>query len=150
VKSWDPFRDLVSIQDHMNKLFEALLTGPAPLDDEAALGRWQPAVEVLELPDRLEIRCDLPGLERRNVELRWDGGVLVISGERRRPDAPGEWTWHRVERSWGRFSRRFELPPGFEPERAEDRLDQGVLTVIVPRSGEGVSLRARAEAAIDH
>lgn len=150
MKSWDPFRDLVSIQDRMNKLFEALLTGPAPLDEEAALGQWQPAVEVLELPDRLEIRCDLPGLRRDGIELHWDDGMLTISGERRRPDAPGEWTWHRVERSWGRFARRFDLPPGFAPDRAEDRLEQGVLTVTVPRSGGAAVKHAESAATIDH
>ena len=150
MKSWDPFRDLVSIQDRMNKLFEALLTGPAPLDEATALGSWQPPVEVIELPDRLEIRCDLAGLERRQVELHWSGSALTLSGERRRPDLAGEWTWHRVERSWGSFVRRFELPEGFLPEHAVDRLERGVLKIVVPRASGPVRTVAETEATVDH
>ncbi|RMF75774.1 MAG: Hsp20/alpha crystallin family protein [Acidobacteria bacterium] len=150
MKSWDPFRDLVSIQDRMNKLFEALLTGPVPLDEQTALGQWQPPVEVIELPDRIEIRCDLAGMRRDQIDLNWDGTALTLSGERQRPDLAGDWTWHRVERSWGRFRRRFELPEGFAGDRATDRLESGVLTVVVPRDAGAVRLEAEASVSVDH
>ncbi len=141
MKSWDPFRDLLSIQDRMNKLFEAVLTGPVPFDAEGAgIGPWQPTAEVVATPDGLEISCDLPGLDRDQVEVQVEGNELVVSGERRRPSGPDERTWHLLERPFGRFLRRFELPPWADPESVEASLGEGVLRVRFARRPE---LRAR-------
>ena len=141
MRSWDPFRDLLSIQDRMNKLFEAVLTGPVPFDTEGeGIGPWQPSAEVVATPDGLEISCDLPGLDRNQVDVRIEGDELVVDGERRRPSSPDERTWHLLERPFGRFQRRFELPAWTDPDSAEATLEAGVLRVRFARRPE---LRAR-------
>ena len=137
VKSWDPFRDLLTIQDRMNKLFETVLTGPAPLEAEVdSVGIWRPAAEVVETQDTLEIDCDLAGLERDQVEVRIDGQVLVVQGERLRPVDAGEWNFHRLERPYGKFQRRFELPAGLDLDHVRASLEDGVLRVSLPKRPE--------------
>ncbi|MDH3283866.1 MAG: hypothetical protein OEQ13_03935, partial [Acidobacteriota bacterium] len=74
MKSWDPFRDLLTIQDRMNKLFETVLTGPvAPGISGEEIGYWRPTAEVVETADSLAILCELPGLDDEAVEIRIDG-----------------------------------------------------------------------------
>ena len=137
MKSWDPFRDLLSIQDRMNKLFEAVLTGPVPFDTEGeGIGPWQPTAEVVASAEGLEIACDLPGLERDQVEVRIEGNELVVAGERRRPAGTDDRTWHLLERPFGSFQRRFELPPWADPGTVEASLEEGVLRVRFARRAE--------------
>ena len=73
MKSWDPFRDLLTIQDRMNKLFETVLTGPVPTgQDGEGVHFWRPVSEVLETSDALLVECELAGLERDRIEIRVD------------------------------------------------------------------------------
>ena len=147
VKSWDPFRDLLTIQDRMNKLFESVLTGPVPLDAEGeSIGVWRPAAEVVETPDGLEITCDLAGLQREEVDVRIDGQILVVQGERVRTEGAGEeWTYHRLERPYGKFLRRFELPAGLDLDQVRAALEEGVLRVSLPKRPEARSRSIRVE-----
>ena len=134
MKSWDPFRDLVSIQDRMNKLFESVLSGPVVAGMNAEdLGVWRPAAEVVETPEGLELSCDLAGIDREDVHLSVDGSVLTVEGERTRPDEAVEWTWHRLERSHGKFLRRFELPGSLDLDSIDAAMADGVLTVTLRR-----------------
>jgi HSP20 family protein len=132
MKSWDPFHDLLSIQDRMNKLFEAVLTGPAPLGGFDEIGSWRPAAEVIETPEGLEIHCELAGLDRDEVRVQVEGSMLVVSGERARRQEDEGLEWHRLERSYGKFQRKFELPRNLDLDAIEAELDRGVLEVRVP------------------
>lgn len=137
MKSWDPFRDLLTIQDRMNKLFESVLTGPVPLESEVeSVGVWRPVAEVLDTPDSLEISCEVPGLERDKIDLKIDGQVLVVQGERQRAAGTAEWTYHRLDRAYGRFLRRFELPAGLDYDRVKANLEDGVLRISLPKLPE--------------
>ncbi len=148
IKTWDPFRDLLTIQDRLNKLVETVLTGPVPLEAESdSIGVWRPPAEVLETQEGLEIHCDLAGLEREQVEVRIDGQVLVIQGERLRPVEAGEWNFHRLERPYGKFQRRFELPAGLDLDHVRAALDDGVLRVCLPKRPEARPRAIRVEGA---
>ncbi len=134
MKSWDPFRDLLTIQDRMNKLFESVLTGPvAPDMAGEEIGYWRPTAEVVDTRDSLEICCELPGLDRDAVDVSVEGGILTIQGERARPDRSESWAFHRLERPYGRFLRRFELPDGLDGDAVAATMSGGVLTVSLPK-----------------
>ncbi|MBP7147998.1 MAG: Hsp20/alpha crystallin family protein [Acidobacteria bacterium] len=135
MKSWDPFRDLLTIQDRMNKLFETVLTGPAT-DDAEGINYWRPVSEVVETAQALEIECELAGLDRSAIELRVDENVLVVQGERSRPEAGGDWTFHRLERPHGKFLRKFELIPGLDLDQVRASLEGGLLRVTLPKRPE--------------
>lgn len=137
MKGWDPFRDLLAIQDRMNKLFETVLTGPAPLEADAeAIGCWRPVARVLDLPEALELECEVAGVPLSQIDCRVDTGSLVVSGERVRPAESAGWVFHRLERPHGRFVRRFELPQGLDLDGVTATLDQGVLRVSLPKLPE--------------
>ena len=137
MKSWDPFRDLLTIQDRMNKLFETLLVWPVSTEqDGEGVHFWRPVSEVRETPDALLIECELAGLERDQVEIRVDEQLLTIEGERARPEDQGEWTFHRLERPRGKFMRKFELPFGLDLDRVSAQLEAGVLRVVLPKRPE--------------
>lgn len=140
MKTWDPFRDLLTIQDRMNKLFETVLTGPAPMDPEAeSVGVWRPVAEVVETADGLEIACELAGLRRDQIDVRVDGQYLVVQGERQRTEGSADWNFVRLERPFGRFVRKFELPPGLDLDQVRASLEQGVLHISLPKKPEARS-----------
>jgi len=134
MKSWDPFRDLLGIQDRMNKLFESVLTGPVPMSDSGDASVWRPVSEVLETEETLEIECELAGLSLDDISLHVDDGILIVEGERRREREPSGWTFHQLERPFGKFLRRFELPEGLDLAGIQRELDDGVLRVSLPKS----------------
>ena len=141
MKSWDPFHDLLTIQDRMNKLFESVLTGPAPLGDSESIAGWRPDAEVVEADDALFIECELPGLDRDEVELLVDESTLVVKGERRRPEQEAGGSWTLLERPFGAFCRRFELPAGLDVGTVEAELAGGVLHIRLPKSLPDVARR---------
>lgn len=151
MKSWDPFRDLLTIQDRMNKLFETVLTGPVPFDsDGEGVNFWRPQAEVLDTPESLLIEVDLAGLDRDDIDLRIDDRTLVVQGERRRPEDQGDWTFHRLERPHGKFLRKFELPDGLELDQVKASLEGGVLGVLLPKKAEYRSRSIPLERNLDH
>ena len=136
MKGWDPFRDLLAIQDRMNKLFESVLTGPAPLAAEGeTVGVFEPPADVVDGAERYEVFCELPGLDRDEIDLRVDEQTLLIQGTRRR-DADGEGNYLRLERPTGRFLRRFDLPAGLDIDHVDAALEEGMLHVSLPKRPE--------------
>ncbi|XP_030544813.1 18.1 kDa class I heat shock protein-like [Rhodamnia argentea] len=95
-----------------------------------------------ETPEAHVFIADLPGLKKEEVKVEVDGdGYLTISGERKAPEdreakGGGEEKWHRVERFRGKFSRRFRLPRNAKREEIKACMEDGVLTVIVPKAEE--------------
>lgn len=140
MKSWDPFRDLLTIQDRMNKLFESVLTGPVPVaTDGENVSAWRPTSTVVDAGNALRIECELPGIGRSDIDVSVDGRNLVVQGERRRPEGSTDWTYHQIERPYGKFIRKFELPDGLDFEAVEANLENGVLTITLPKRPEARS-----------
>ncbi|HLB38862.1 MAG TPA: Hsp20/alpha crystallin family protein [Actinomycetota bacterium] len=120
---WDPFRDLLSVEDE----FERLLGRPS------ARMAWAPALDVRETEDRFEVTVDLPGMESDDVTVTFESGVLTVSGKREFSSEQKDETFHRIERSYGSFARSIRLPHVADPERIDASFDKGVLSVRVPK-----------------
>ncbi len=134
MKTWDPFRDLLTIQDRMNKLFESVLSGPVLAGMSAEdVGVWRPVSEVVETRDGFEVECELAGLDRDDVSVTLDDHVLTVEGERVRPGETDDWAWHRLERPFGKFVRRFELPDGLDLDAADATMKDGILRISLRR-----------------
>ncbi len=139
---WDPMRELAGVQQRMNRLFESAMTR-TNFDLEGGAGSWSPAAEAFETADRFVACVELPGLSRSDIDVRVDEGDLVVQGERRPdPEVPGE-QYHRIERSHGKFARRFPLPSDADREGVEASYRDGVLRVVVPRRGTAESRSIR-------
>jgi HSP20 family protein len=95
---------------------------------------WSPAVDVFERESALVVRAELPGVERQDIHVRVDDRVLVIEGERKREAEIEEGTVHRVERSYGRFVRRFRLADTIDVSKIAAGYKNGILEVKLPKS----------------
>jgi len=126
--AWDPLKDLAQVQQRMNRLFESAL---ARTDFDALSGfdGWAPVADVWESRDRLTLSLELPGFEQNEIDLRVEGDALVVEGERRMHSEEHQGQFHRVERDYGKFSRRFPLPSRFDRDRIEATYRNGVLRI---------------------
>jgi HSP20 family protein len=122
---WDPLRDLIALQERIERLSGHEATG------------WTPPVDLYETADAFVVTAELPGLRRADIDIRYHDGQLSLQGTRRTPDVPCE-RYHRVERGHGGFYRRFALPTQVQPDAITADLRDGVLTVTVPKAvGDG-------------
>ncbi|HEX3294154.1 MAG TPA: Hsp20/alpha crystallin family protein [Solirubrobacterales bacterium] len=137
---WDPIRELDSLQGDMNRLFDQFFDGRA---GNAASRRWVPAMDLVETDDHLVLRGDLPGLTEDDVDIEIKDNVLTVSGERTAQHEDKAEGYHRVERSFGSFSRSLTLPHGIEPEKVEAKFENGVLEVEIPKPAEAKSTRVQ-------
>ncbi len=109
--------------------------------------RWVPAVDIIEEQDHFLLRADVPGVSATDIDVSMDNGVLSITGERlaeERKEASGT---QRIERSTGRFLRRFTLPESADAEGITAKSHDGILEVIIPKLPEIQARRIAVEAA---
>lgn len=132
---WDPMRELLAVQKRMNKLFESALAR-TNFEAQPGVDSWTPISDVYETAESLVLNLELPGFELREIDVRLEEDELTVEGERRMDrEQPGE-RFHRVERSYGKFSRRFRLPSSVNRDAVEATYRNGLLRVVLPRSGE--------------
>jgi HSP20 family protein len=133
---WDPFRDMVTLQERMNRLFEDSMARSKTTDEEMAMGAWTPSVDIFETPEKVVLRADLPGVVEKEIDLRIENNMLTLRGERRFLKETKEEDYHRIERSYGSFSRSFQLPGTIDQERIQATHKEGVLEVVLPKREE--------------
>ena len=124
---WDPIRDLLAIQQRLDRF----APGPAG---------WAPPIDVSETADRYVITAELPGISQEDIQIHINDGRLTLSGERRERDRPCE-QYHRVERGHGGFSRTFQLPVPVDADAVTADLHDGVLTVTCPKVPQDPSVK---------
>ncbi len=132
IVKYDPFRELRSLQDEMTRLF----TGNVPggfAREEALNSGWFPKVDIFENKDHLVLEAELPGMNRDDFELSFENNVLTLKGERKFEKKTDGDNYHRVERSYGSFTRSFTLPQTVTAEGASANFDAGILTVSLPK-----------------
>jgi HSP20 family protein len=130
---WEPFRELATLQNEMNRLFNTAFDTPAGQGNGGTLRRWLPAMDLVETEDHFVLRADLPGMSEADVNIEVEDRVLTISGERKAEHETSKEGYHRVERAFGAFSRALTLPEGVDPEAVEASFDRGVLEVRIPK-----------------
>ncbi len=115
---WEPVRELSTIQNEMNRLFNTFFEAPASAGEGTqSLRRWVPAMDLVETGDAFVLRADLPGLTEQDVNIELEDNVLTISGQRNADHEERKAGYYRVERAWGSFSRSLTLPEGVDPRR---------------------------------
>lgn len=134
---WDPARELDALQGDMNRLFDSFFGRREGASGGGyASRRWIPPMDLVETEDHLVLRADLPGVDEKDIEIEVKDGVLTVSGERRSQHETEREGFHRVERSFGRFSRSLELPKGVDPQSVSAHFDKGVLELRMPKPAE--------------
>ena len=135
VVKWDPLRDLLSIQDRMNRLFEQTLSR-SRTEEGISASTWAPAVDIYETQETIVIKADLPGLTREDIEIEIRDNTLTIKGERRFAKDVQQENYLRIERAYGAFQRSFTLPTGVRQEQIRASFRDGVLELLLPKAEE--------------
>ena len=128
---FDPFREMASIQDRVNRMF-ADVYGRRE-DDVMTRGEWVPPVDIYQTDGHeLVLKAELPDLNREDILLKVENNTLTISGQKKMDASVKEHQYHRIERTFGQFSRSFTLPPTVDPNAIGADYRNGVLTVRLP------------------
>jgi HSP20 family protein len=129
---FDPFS--MDLWDPFDNMFRSIVPSASSTDSETAAFA-NARIDWKETPEAHVFKADLPGVKKEEVKVEVeDGNVLVISGQRSREKEDKNDKWHRVERSSGQFTRRFRLPENAKTEEVKAALENGVLTVTVPKA----------------
>ena len=129
---WDPFRDLSIMQERMNRLFEDAGRGWRG-DEPSATTTWSPAVDIYETESEIMVQAELPGVDRKDIALNLENNVLTLKGERRFEKETKQENYHRIERSYGGFSRSFSIPAIVDEEKIRADYKDGILKIALPK-----------------
>jgi HSP20 family protein len=128
---WDMMRELSLMQERMNRLWSGF--SERGTEDVTSSSGWLPPVDIYETEGKeIVLKAELPGLRREDIDLTVEHNTLTIKGQRRRDEAVREQQYHRVERSYGGFSRSFALPNTIDSGGVRADYRDGVLTVTLP------------------
>ncbi len=141
---WEPFRDLVGIQERLSRLLSES-TGHASIDE--AYGAWTPPVDIFEKGDHLVIRAEVPGVDKSDMDIRVENGVLQVHGVRKADPDIAEKTAYRRERAYGNFTRSFTLPTTMDASKVSAKYRDGVLEVTIPKVESAKPKKVHIEAA---
>jgi HSP20 family protein len=135
IMRYDPFRDLRTLQEEVNRLFSTNMT--RAFDDEGiGRGAWAPSVDIYENKDQIVLEAELPGMKQEDFDLSIENNVITLRGERKFEKTDENDNYHRVERSYGAFTRSFTLPHTVSAEGATAEYNNGVLRVTLPKREE--------------
>jgi HSP20 family protein len=135
IMRWRPLRDIVSIQDEMNQLFDDFFGGRVPRRWlKAEEGLWTPNVDVSETKDEIVVTAEMPGMKKEDITLSVQDNVITLSGEKKSEEEKKDANFYRLERSFGSFCRSFTLPTPVEADKIKASFKDGILKVTLPKS----------------
>jgi HSP20 family protein len=127
---WDPFQEFVAMSNRLNRT----VNDPYTPRTEDSFGAWAPPVDIFERQDHLVIRAEVPGVQKEDMDVRIENGVLTLHGERKQETDLKEENAHRMERVYGAFTRSFSLPTSVDAAKVTATYRDGVLEVTVPKA----------------
>ncbi len=131
---WDPRREIEEMQNRVASLFGRRLPLKKDGGEEGfTLTEWIPPVDIAEDDKEYAIKVELPGVNKEDVRVSVEGGVLSMSGERKAEKEEKNKKYHRIERTYGSFARSFTLPEGTASDKVSADFKDGVLRVHLPK-----------------
>ncbi len=135
---WHLFSDkagpLNRLRHQLNHMFEHELSLFDAEDSDIAIMDWSPSVDIKEEEDKYVFIADIPGVDPKDIEVTSDKGVMTIKGEREHEKKKEKKNYKRVERSWGNFYRRFNLPDNVDTDKIDANSKNGVLKISIPKT----------------
>jgi HSP20 family protein len=133
----DPFRDLFSLQDQLFRTFGSAYRGGGQQQDEQGMSAmWTPLVDIYEDAEGITLKAEVPGVDPKDVEILVEGNTLTLKGERKLENEEKREGYHRIERTYGSFSRSFTLPSSVDAEHITATNKDGVLKIFLPKKAE--------------
>lgn len=136
VVRWEPFNEMVSLRDAVNRLFEDSFIRPGawPLPFDG--GSFSVPADVIETKDNIVVKMSAPGVKPEDIDISVVGETLAIKGEMKSEEQFEEGSYIRKERRFGSFQRVFSLPTSVASEKAKAEFENGVLTLTLPKAEE--------------
>ena len=131
---WDPFREFVTLQDRMNRLFRDSYGQES--QEALTTTSFAPPVDVYEDEHSVVMKIEVPGIDEKDVDVRIENNTLTVHGERKFEKDEKEENYRRVERSYGSFTRTFTLPNMIDAEQVTADYDKGVLKIRLAKKAE--------------
>ncbi|HTP06672.1 MAG TPA: Hsp20/alpha crystallin family protein [Anaerolineae bacterium] len=134
VARWEPFNEMVSLRDAVNRLFEDSFIRPSawPLPFDG--GSFSVPADVIETKDNVVVKMSAPGVKPEDIEVSVVGDTLTIKGETKSEEQFEEGSYLRKERRFGSFQRTFSLPTNVASDKAKAEFENGVLTLTLPKT----------------
>ena len=132
ITRWDPFREVVSLQNRMNSLFRDMNEGEAPMSTAS----FVPAVDVYEDDKKVMLKLEIPGMDQKDLDVSVENNTLTVRGERKFESEEKEENFHRIERRYGSFFRAFTLPSTIDSEHVQASYNAGVLKLELTKKPE--------------
>ena len=132
ITRWDPFREVVTMQNRLNSLFRDLNDGDSPMTTAA----FVPAVDIYEDEKKVMLKLEVPGIEEKDLDVSVENNTLTVKGERKFESEEKEENFHRIERRYGSFFRAFTLPSTVDTEHVQAKYNAGVLKLELLKKPE--------------
>ena len=130
---WEPAREMMTLRDAMDRLFDDAFTRPLRLND----GNWSiPVVDMYQTDNEIVVKAAIPGVKTDDVQINVTGEVLTIKGETKEKEEVKEKAYHLREQRWGAFERTIPLPTDVIADKAKAEFENGVLTISLPKAEE--------------
>jgi HSP20 family protein len=133
VTRWEPLKDLMALQERMNKLFDETFSRGA---QDVDAGAWSPLVDIIEQGDEIIIKMEIAEVDQKGIDIKVDGNAMTIKGERTLEEGTKREDYLRLERPYGTFSRSFSLPTTVDLGKVKASHRDGILRVVLPKKEE--------------
>ena len=133
---WDPFRELEDMSNRLNRVFGRSLARTEPNTEMLTMADWTPTADISETDTAYLIKAEIPGVNKENVKVSIQDGMLTIQGERKQEKEEKGKKFHRVERSYGSFMRSFRVPDDADESAVKAEFKDGMLNVTLPKSAK--------------
>ena len=129
---WEPAREMMTLREAMDHLFNDAFTRPLTLRD----GWSAPAIDMYQTDDEIVVKASLPGIKADEVQINITGEVLTLKGETKQVEEKKDKAWHMREQRWGVFERAVALPTVVVADKAKAEFENGILTITLPKAEE--------------
>jgi HSP20 family protein len=131
---WEPAREMMTLRDAMDRLFDEAFTRPF----SSGNGGWSslPAIDLYQTDDDVVVKAALPGFKADEVQINVHGNMLTLKGETKQTEEMKEKTYHLREHRWGSFERSVMLPTTVIADKAKAEFENGILTITLPKAEE--------------
>lgn len=129
ITRWEPFRNFLSLRDNFDGFFENFF-GRIPTERQDF---WLPTVDIVENNGNIEVKVELPGMNKDDIKVTIKNNMLRLSGERKQEEETKKKTFHRIERYFGKFCRTIQLPADIDADKIKAQYKDGVLNITLPK-----------------
>ena len=131
---WDPFRELLTLQERLDKMYREIET--TRKQEDFVSSAWTPPVDIFELGEKFVLKLEIPEVDKESIDIKINDNELTIRGERKIEPGIEPDSYHRMERGYGTFARSFSLTKTIDAAKIKASIKDGILRIELPKKEE--------------